>query len=105
MSDSDQAARVARNMQRQDYERQMAQASGGSEVGNSAGPPDWNRGAWEAFKAQNGFYPFGWQNGGVVYPPTFAGAPDWVYELMNLRKPPMSVESGSSRWDPETGLL
>ena len=93
---TDQATRVARNLARQDYEKQMAAASGGGgEAVNSAGPPTWDRQAWEIFKAQNGFYPFGMQGGGMVYPPTFAGAPDWVFELMNIRKPPIMVHTGA----------
>ena len=80
---------------RQDYEKQvLGQAGGGADYGD-AGPPSWNRGAWESFRAQYGFYPFGMQNGTMVYPPTFAGAPPWVYELMNLRKPPVEVNPGA----------
>jgi hypothetical protein len=64
---------------------------GGADYG-SAGPPNWDRGAWEAFKAQYGFYPFGGDgNGGFIHPPSYEGAPSWVYELMGLRQPPVSV--------------
>lgn len=80
-----------KHLARQDYERELRShgSSGGSF--DSAGPPTWDRGAWEAFKAQYGHYPYGMQNGGMVQPPTFAGAPDWVYQLMGLRKPPVTV--------------
>lgn len=77
---------------RQDYEKQLQQASGaGSSDYGDAGPPWWSRPAWDAFKNQYGFYPYGMQNGTMVYPPSFAGAPDWVYALMGLRKPPVTV--------------
>jgi hypothetical protein len=76
---------------RQDYEKEMRAHgdSGGSYDG--AGPPNWNRSAWDAFKASYGFYPFGMQNGTMVYPVTFLGAPDWVFEYMNMRRPPVGT--------------
>jgi hypothetical protein len=84
--------RMLKNLARQDYERQvMGRATG--DYGH-AGPPDWDRNAWEAFRSQYGFYPYGVQNGSMVYPPTFAGAPEWVYELMGIRKPPIEVAIG-----------
>ena len=83
--------RMAKHFARQDYERQSmgARSSGGSF--DDCGPPNWDRGSWEAFKAQYGFYPFGNQGGTVVNPPTFEGAPPWVYELMGQRQPPITV--------------
>jgi hypothetical protein len=86
-------ARAERSLQKMQYMRQTAQESGGGGADlSSAGPPSWNRSAWEAFKATYGFYPFGPQgDGGVVRPPTMAGAPDWVYELMGERRPPITV--------------
>ena len=84
--------RAHKNLARQDYERQMRDQGSSGAAFDTAGPPTWNRQAWEAFRQQYGFYPFGMQNGTVVYPPTFAGAPDWVYELMGLRKPPVTVQ-------------
>jgi hypothetical protein len=84
--------RAFKNMARQDYERQTTAAAGGASGDFSdAGPPYWNPASWEGFKAQYGFYPFGMQNGTMVMPPSFEGAPDWVYEKMNLRKPPVQV--------------
>lgn len=81
---------------RMEYERQVAQASAGGNSGatglDAAGPPIWDRGAWETWKAQYGEYPFSAHH----LPPTFEGAPDWVYELMHLRRPPVSVRLGSS---------
>lgn len=80
-----QALRVLKAMQRQDSEK----ATLGVAAANydSAGPPSWNREAWEAFKAQYGFYPYGMQNGTQVLPPNFIGCPTWAYELMGLRPP------------------
>lgn len=75
---------------RQDQEKSAAAGSGSHDF-SDAGPPTWNRSSWEAFKGVHGFYPFGMQNGGMVAPHTYVGAPDWVYELMNLRKPPVTV--------------
>lgn len=86
----DQAAmgRAFRRYQKQDYEKQMLSERGVAQgdYGN-AGPPYWSREAWEAFRAQYGFYPYSAEE----LPPTFEGAPDWVYELMGLRKPPVTV--------------
>ncbi len=84
------------SLARQDYERQHAAGNSGGGVGlESAGPPSWSRQAWDTFHAQNGFWPFGMQGGGMVYPSTFAGAPQWVFDLMGLRRPPMEVSAGS----------
>lgn len=95
MSNLDLAARLAQKAYlKQDLEKQQLQSSG---VGNAdfsnAGPPMWDRAAWEGFRAQYGYYPFGNQNGSMIMPPSFVGAPDWVYQLMNLRKPPVTVGS------------
>jgi hypothetical protein len=86
-----QAAQAKRFLKQQ-YDQQVVQQSGAasSDYGD-AGPPYWNRSSWEAFRAQYGFYPYGMQDGAMVYPSSFDGAPDWVYELMNMRKPPVSV--------------
>lgn len=87
--------RMYKNLARQDYEKQTLGEGGSSgDAFADAGPPNWNRASWESFKAQYGFYPFGRQNGTMVNPPTFAGAPDWVYDLMGLRKPPITVTNG-----------
>lgn len=80
--------RANKRFARQEYEKQVVgEAGAGSSGLDSAGPPTWNRAAWESFKAQYGFYPFS----ASQLPPTFAGAPDWVYELCNLRQPPITV--------------
>ena len=86
-----QALRVLKAMQRQDNEK----ASLGVANANydAAGPPQWERSAWESFKAQYGFYPYGWQNGTQVLPPTFIGCPAWAYEMMGLRPPPVGFKS------------
>ncbi len=83
-----QALRVLKAMQRQDGEKSLGAASADYTM---AGPPNWHRPAWEAFKAQYGFYPYGMQNGGQVLPESFAGCPDWAYHLMGLRPPLMRV--------------
>lgn len=86
--------RAHKSIARQDYEKQVlgdAARSGGGGGFGDAGPPSWNRASWEGFKGQYGFYPFGRQNGTMVRPPTMDGAPDWVYELMGERKPPITV--------------
>ena len=76
----------------QDYEKDLvAQAGAGSGDYGSAGPPYWNREAWDAFHAQYGYYPFGMQNGSQVLPTSFEGCPDWAYALMGLRRPPVTV--------------
>ena len=84
--------RAQRAYAKQDYEKQVVQDAGvGTADYASAGPPNWNRSAWEAFRAQYGFYPFS----ASELPSSFVGAPDWVYELMGLRKPPVTVTPGS----------
>lgn len=86
----------AKHFARMDYERQMASAGSSGGSFSECGPPSWNRQAWEAFKSQYGSYPFGPQfEGGYIYPSSFEGAPDWVYVLMGMRKPPVSVTLGS----------
>jgi hypothetical protein len=73
---------------RQDYDKQVV-ASGGAASADygAAGPPAWSMAAWDAFRAQYGRWPFTVEE----LPPTFAGAPDWVFERMNIRKPPITV--------------
>lgn len=81
------------HFQRMEYERQVAQASGGGATGlDAAGPPSWDPAAWEQWKEQYGEYPFSAHH----LPPTFEGAPDWVYQKMGLRKPPVQVRLGNS---------
>jgi len=75
-------ARMLRHLDRQDKEK----SSGGTFQGDSSllGPPHWDRPSWEAYKAQFGFYPFGFQNGTRVEPPSFEGAPDWAIQAMGF---------------------
>lgn len=87
-------ARAAKRFSKMEYDKQVAGA--GAQDDGSAGPPYWNRSAWDRFYADKGFYPFGMQQGAMVYPETFEGAPDWVFELMGIRKPPVSVTLGSA---------
>ena len=84
-----QALRVLKAMQRQDSEK----ASLGAAVAdyNDCGPPVWNQASWDAFRAQYGFWPYGLQNGTQILPETFAGCPDWAFERMGLRKPPVGT--------------
>lgn len=81
-------AAALRAVAKRNYEKQVVGTAGAGAPGlDAAGPPTWSREAWEAFRAQYGFYPFS----ATELPKTFAGAPDWVYELMGLRKPPVAV--------------
>ena len=83
---------ATRAFQLQDMEKQLVAQKGGGGGYGDAGPPNWNRSAWDAFKAQYGFYPYGQDgSGGFVAPPSFENAPAWVYELMGLRPPPVTV--------------
>ena len=74
--------RMIRHLERQDSEK----SSGGTFQGDASllGPPHWDRASWEAYKAQFGFYPYGWQNGTRVMPPSFEGAPPWALQAMGL---------------------
>lgn len=87
---SDYDVRLAKHLMRQDQE---AASNRTAFAGDSSqlGPPHWNRDAWEAYKAQYGYYPFGWQNGTRVMPPSFEQCPDWAYAAMGLRRPPVTV--------------
>jgi hypothetical protein len=54
------------------------------------GPPHWDRNAWEAYKQQYGHYPYGHDGqGGWLMPTLLFDAPDWVYELIGQRPPPI----------------
>jgi len=86
-----QALRVLKAMHRQDSEKSSLGAAAADY--SAAGPPTWNRAAWDAFYSQYGFWPYGMQNGTQVLPTSFAGCPDWAYERMGLRKPPVQVIS------------
>ena len=74
-------------------DRQMVEANGSAGTGlEAAGPPTWSRAAWDTFFAQYGRYPYTQSE----LPPSFENAPDWVYELMGLRVPPVRVVGGSA---------
>lgn len=75
-------------------QRQYAQAvSGPSDVSAS---DLWDRSEWNRIKAETGSYPFGPQrDGGFIDPPTYAGCPDWAFELMGRRRPPVEVQKGA----------
>jgi hypothetical protein len=91
MSHDIAALRAAKRFAKQDYDKQVvAQHGAGSTDYGDAGPPVWNRASWEAFRAQYGRYPYS----AFELPPTFEGAPEWVYELMGLRRPPVQVRPG-----------
>lgn len=88
--------RLMKHLARQDQEK--ASGAVGAPHLSDAGPPNWDRRAWEDFRATHGFYPFGMQNGSLVAPPTYDGAPDWVFELMGIRRPPVLVNPGADYW-------
>lgn len=96
MSNLDWALKAqAKAHAKREYDKEVVAGRGSAPAGlETCGPPYWNREAWEQFRALNGFYPFGWQEGTRIIPPTFQGAPDWVYELMDMRKPPVMVTPG-----------
>jgi len=53
---------------------------------DAAGPPSWDPGAWEGYKAQTGEYPFSAEE----LPPTLEGCPRVLFEKMGLRPPLMA---------------
>jgi hypothetical protein len=74
---------LARNLE----QRMGTQLGQGADLRLRAGPPNWDRSAWDAFHQQHGFYPFGLDGaGGMVTPPHYDGAPDWVFVLMDIPK-------------------
>lgn len=97
MSDVDGAMhRAQMRFLRQDYDKQVV-AQGGSGAGQGyemCGAPQWDRVSWDRFRVQFGRWPYSAQE----LPPSFAGAPPWVYELLNLRQPPVGVSGGADYW-------
>lgn len=86
------AMRAHKRFARQDYDKQVvAQGGTAAQDYGDAGPPYWNPASWDAFKAQYGRWPY---SAGEL-PPTFDGAPDWVYQRLGLRKPPVTVNPGA----------
>lgn len=59
----------------------------------AAGPPYWDRGTWEAFKANFGEYPFNATN----KPPDVANAPPWVKELCGIALNPAERMGGTAQ--------
>lgn len=85
--------RLQKALLNQQRARESVSSGGTPDQFGDAGPPNWNRGAWDAFHAQYGHYPYGPQgDGSVLYPPTFTNCPAWAYERMGLRPPPITVE-------------
>lgn len=83
--------RAAQRFAKMDYDKQVAAQGGAGGAGlEAAGPPTWSRAAWDAFYAQFGKYPFS----ATELPPSFENCPDWAYELMGLRVPPVRVVGG-----------
>lgn len=82
------AQRAMRAYQKQDYEKTVVadRGSGGASY-EMVGPPHWSQEAWDAFRQQYGFWPYS----ASELPPSFDGCPDWAYERMNLRRPPVQV--------------
>lgn len=95
-NEPDRFASAQKRFLAQQYEKETFRAAGAGEDSGVAGPPYWDRSAWEKHKAQYGQYPYS-ANG--PFPDTMEGAPDWVYELMGLRKPPVDVRLGSAGAD------
>ena len=72
---------------RKQNEKQAGAATGDY---SQCGPPNWDRNQWEAFKAQYGSYPYGHDGkGGFITPSSYDQAPSWVFELMQIREPPI----------------
>src|ERR1700731_4552673 len=68
-------------------QRMQTQLGQGADMRERAGPPNWDRASWESFKQAHGFYPYGFDGaGGFVTPKHYDGAPDWVFELMQIPK-------------------
>lgn len=90
-------ARVLKSLARMDYERQNRSGvsiTDGVPVVQGSTVVNWGtREGWEAFRQANGFYPFGFQGDGYVKPPSMSGAPDFVWELIGQRRPPVDVMS------------
>lgn len=67
----------------------LRSSGAGSSLGalmDAAGPPSWDPGAWEGYKAQTGEYPFSAEE----LPPTLEGCPRVLFEKMGLRPPLMA---------------
>ena len=87
---SEMDIRLAKHLMRQDQEAASSRTAFAGDAG-TLGPPHWNREGWEQYKAQYGYYPYGWQNGTREMPPSFENCPDWAYAAMGLRKTPVTV--------------
>lgn len=77
-------------------QRKQSEKSNGAGASDYSlcGPPHWDRAQWEAFKTQYGHYPFGLDGqGGFVSPRTYDNAPDWVFELLGQRVPPIRMRN------------
>jgi len=73
---------------KQQYDKQALAGGGqGGDALSMAGPPYWDQASWDQFERQYGFPPYS----ASELPPTFENCPDWAYERMGLRKPPVTV--------------
>jgi hypothetical protein len=80
-----QTLRAAKKFARQEYDKQVMQEAGTARADyGDAGPPNWNRQAWEAFKAQYGKYPYSAEE----RPPDLDTAPPWVKQLCGIHLTP-----------------
>lgn len=82
--------RLLKALANQEQEAARYRQGGGAGDIDMCAAPNWSRDAWEQFKAAYGHYPFDQSR----RPPSMAGAPDWVYELMGQRRPPIEVHGG-----------
>ena len=85
--------RRARAYSRQQLDKQMVGAATPQGAGlERIGAPHWSRDAWESFRATYGRYP-SFKDGDI---PNLAGCPDWAFELMGMKPPPVDVTTGSA---------
>lgn len=91
MNDKIALMRAHPSFARQEYDKEIARKGGNGNQGafEFCGPPTWDEVSWNNFRAQYGKWPFS----ASELPPSFVGAPAWVYERMGLRVPPISFKA------------
>lgn len=78
---------LAKQMERNTHVGRTAASVAG--LIDMAGPPQWDRDAWEQIKARTGEYPFS-QSEQPPDPRWVETAPAWAYVLMGMRPPLMA---------------
>jgi hypothetical protein len=80
--------RTAKHLAAQAQLNQQIRSSAPAAAGliDNCGPPYWDQGSWDAYKAATGREPFS----ASELPPTMEGCPRWAFERMNLRPPMMA---------------